>query len=148
MSKHYVEQRALLLDQSLSWDIAHHLYVRQFRGNAVILTDDPATLMPAVKKQWQKVARLVTKERASTLRPDRVAELIRQHTHMRRLRFSADRLAQVPSKSILLATPQQLLDRPLTCDTLYVACAIDPPTLALLQHNLRPHGLMVVYATK
>ena len=60
----------------LSCDIAKHLYTRMLCGPIVVVADNPRAMLSAVRKQWIKLQRTLTRERSVVIhgRPE-------QHPH-------------------------------------------------------------------
>lgn len=109
-------------------DLARHLYTRITCGKAVIVADNPSSLLPALRKQWLKLMRKVQRERASTLNAERIYELSEVVTHMQNLRFST---AWPPDgykpADVYIATIDELLRwaPEAECRTVYVTCEVE-----------------------
>jgi len=137
----FIEQRKLNGDTSLSWDIAHHMYPRQLRGNIAIVTEEPEALLSAVKKQWNKVIRQVQNERSSTTDASRILELTHEIARMQSLAFTAESPAEDPQADVLFATAAQFVDTPPICHTLYVTYPVERLQLRMLGSWMPVHGL-------
>lgn len=144
LSHHYIEWRNLG-DKSLSWDIAHHLYVRQFQGPVIIITAKPNGLLPAVRKQWQKVARQAQLERAKTTKTTRVTELIRDMAHMQKLGFTVRPKASLRDTDVLFVTAEAASQLDCRCHTIYITISLDTLQLRILESMVQEHGLFVMY---
>jgi DNA-binding SARP family transcriptional activator len=144
MGGSYIEWRTLE-SKSISWDIAHHLYVRQFQGPAIIITERPTVMLPAVRKQWQKIARQAQKERSSTIKTERVAELKNGMEHMEHLQFSAKLAKSSRTTDVLFVTPERLEEVFYSCHTLYVTTTLSDEQMRILERILETHGLLVIY---
>jgi hypothetical protein len=53
----YTEQRLINENCLLSWDLAHHLYLRSVRDKVIVAIDKPVELLAATRKQWLKLMR-------------------------------------------------------------------------------------------
>lgn len=145
MSSHYVEQRSLNGDASLSWDIAHHLYTRQLKGKTIIIAEDPVALLSSVRKQWLKLTRRAQRERASTLDGERISELTQQIAHMQNMKFTAGDPLDRPQADIFIIDQSQHGSLLPYCHTLYRTCPTTRGTQGMFQACLSPQGLEVVY---
>lgn len=143
MQQLLVEQRGLL-NRALTWDLAHHLYTRQFQGVIVVVNDRPAVLLATLSKQWQKVLREVQRERASTLRASRIRELTYELMHMQRLRMTIE-LPAGTDATVHIVTAEQILREPPICQTIYFTCNIDKASIDKLTQNMPDRALIVRY---
>ena len=145
MSSHYVEQRSLSGNASLSWDIAHHLYTRQLKGKAIIIAEDPAVLLSSIRKQWLKLTRRAQRERASTLDGERISELTQQIAHMQNMKFTAGDPLDQPQADVFIISPDQLTDLLPYSHTLYATCRVSEHLMQPLVSVQPIRSLIVVY---
>ena len=146
MSGHlYIEQRSLKDANSLSWDLAHHVYGRPLRGKVVIVANEPAWLLASFSKQWYRVLRLVERERSSTLNASRILALTQKLASVTKVRFVAKAPTDDPLGDVFFATPEVLLDQPPACRTLYVTCRASRAQLEVMTRNMPRHSLVVLY---
>lgn len=145
MARFYTERRPIPKATSLSWDLAHHMYMRQLCGKIVVVAESPAILLSAVSKQWRKVIRQTQRERSSTLNAERIRELTQTIMDMQKLRFVANTLHAQAKGDVFFASPQELLLTPPGCRTLYVTCQVEDAMLAALTSNMPAHSLIVLY---
>lgn len=145
MASHYLEARALQATDSLSKDVARHLYVRQFCGPVVVVTDRPTITMPSVKRQWHKTERRAARERSSTLRSSRLTELSHMVSYMQCMRFVVTPQKEELEQGVVFLTPDELLSAPQPCRTLYVTCDVDESELLALHQTVDRNGLIVMY---
>lgn len=141
----YAEQRTLEPGISLSQDIARHLYMRQFCGKAVIVTDLPGARISAVRKQWLIIERSAQREKASTLKLTRVQELSRQVAHAQRFRFIASPPQEHPERDVFFVLPTDQVMLPASCQTLYMTCHVERSWYEDLTRQLHEGALVVVY---
>lgn len=143
----YVEHRTLFGNESLSGDIAHHMFTRQLRGLTVVACEHPSALLPAVSKQWRKVVWKIQRQRSSTLNAAQIYELTKRISHMQALRFSVKQPCenQLLSIDILFATTEDLLLQPPTCHTLYLTVPLIDELLAKLTSQMPERSLVVKY---
>lgn len=159
----YVERRTLV-GTTVSRDIAHHLYARQMPGQVVIITPRPAVFMASVSKQWAKVVRQVQRQRASTLNPARLQELMWAITHMQTIKFSIradgqgeelakegnsgdkkEATASRATTSVLLLTQEEATLSPPSCHTMYITEEVGAEATHALTSAMLSHGLVVLY---
>lgn len=143
---YYVELRTPAGGETISWDIARHLYARQIASPAVILVDSPATFLPAMRKQWVKLTRSVQFERARTLDASLILAFTRITANMRHMQFTVHTSALEPSADVFILKPNALADMPPSCRTLYlVGVPPDPERLLTLCDRLPRRSLVVAY---
>lgn len=143
MKQLLVEQRGLL-NRALSWDLAHHLYTRQFQGKIIVVTERPMVMHATLSKQWRKVVREVQRERSSTLRAGRIREFTYELLHMQRLRLLAASGVDDAGAITILDIEQVLATQP-TCQTMYITCNIDRVSLEAITSNMPDGSLLVKY---
>jgi hypothetical protein len=145
MNSIYIEERNLADIGMLSHDIAHHLYVRQLQGRAVVIAEEPFLLLRVVRKQWLKLARLVQRERARTLDAVRIAELTRENQVMNEHQFVTASPIEVPNADVYFLSAAQIDEVLPDCHTIYITCSLDAATVELLKDRLLKGGLLVLY---
>ncbi len=141
----YVERRTISTNSSISWDIAHHLYTRQLRGVAVVISDKADGLLAALTKQWYKILRQTERQRASTLNASRIMELTYEIASMQRLRFNVGLLDGLEDGGVFLVASDQVKNLPVSCHTLYITCELDEPAKTSLIQMMPPGSLVVTY---
>lgn len=125
-------------------DLARHLYTRMFCGKVVIVASNPITLLPALRKQWLKLARKNKKELASTLNTVRIYELNELLTRMLTLQFTTKWPASDYPADVYIVTNKQLLEWAPECRTLYITCDITPERLYVAAIRLQIDRLIVI----
>lgn len=145
MSVFYIEHRNLKHATSLSWDIAHHMFTRYTLGKIVVITDRPTPFLSSVSKQWHKVIREVSRERSSTLQAHRILELSRENSTMQHLRMTAGPYQELPNNDVYFVTLHETVERPPTCQTMYVAVPHNGQLLEKITANMPRHSLVVRY---
>jgi hypothetical protein len=141
----YIERRALPQGASLSRDLAQHIFTRGARGSVVVATDHPKDVASTTKKQWYALIRLVQRERASTLKLAKIAELSTQMAWMQRLSFTSKFLDELPGNSVIFATADDLIRKPPTCSTLYITSELTSEQFHLITSWLREESVVVMY---
>lgn len=141
----YTEQREISGKNTLSRDLAHHLYLRSQRDKVIVVTDKPAVLLSATRKQWFKLMRQVMRQRSGTVNPIRAAELASQITYMENLRFSAKRPQDYLDAAVTFATADDLIKTAPICRTAYITYDIGMEKLHLLTSWMPEGGVVVVY---
>lgn len=142
----YFEERCLA-GGAVSREIAYHLYARQLQGKVAVVTDTPVPILAAVRKQWIKLMRRAQRERSSTLNAIYLVEIGKQIARMQSMQFVAKTQLEAPDGDVFFVSPDQLLDMPPICHTLYVVSEIDDETLASLTTTM-PRGALVVLIRK
>lgn len=141
----YVERRPDTGGDTVSWDLAHHLFARQLQGTTVILTNNPAGLLPALRKQWLRVTRKVQRERASTLDASLILELTKMAGRMQNTVFTTKSPYEEPNANVYVMDNRHLQEVPFSCHTFYIAGLVDEERLAAIQEAMPFGGLVVVY---
>ena len=146
-SRYYFELRFPNLQPaaSLGADIARHLHTRKHLGKAIVVCQNPVSLMSTTRKQWLKLARGVQKQRAGTLNADRILRYTHAITHMQHMIFVTRPPAQHPDAHIYFVTPDRLTDPPLSCYSLYVATPIPTEDIRPIIQQLPASALIVDY---
>ncbi len=129
----------------VSQDLAKHLYTRMMYGKVGIVAERPATMLPALRKQWLKLQRRVRRERSSTLDAARILELSQQLACMQSMTFTAKAPIDEPTADVLVATIDDLLRWPPQCRTMYVTCNVELEKLHLVTSWMPRHSLVVIY---
>lgn len=141
----YVERRPDTGGDTMSWDLAHHLFARQLQGTVVILTNNPAGLLPALRKQWLRVTRKVQRERASTLDASLILELTKMAGRMQNTVFTTKSSYEELGADVYIMDDSQLQEVPFSCHTFYIAEPVGEERLAAIQEAMPFGGLVVVY---
>ncbi len=141
----YVEERSLNGHGSLPWDLAHHMYARQFSGKIAVVAEQPKLLLPTLRKQWLKLMRQVQRERASTLNLLRINELTDAIAKMQNLRFSARDPKDDFDTDVAIATINQFLVFAPMCRTMYVTYPVTKEQLHLVTAWMARGGVVVKY---
>ena len=138
----YIEERHLV-GGAVSREIAYHLYARQLRGKAIIVTDTPIPTLAAVRKQWVKLTRRAQRERSSTLNAIHLIEIGKQIARMQSMQFVAKSQLEAPEADVFFVKLDKLLTMPPIGHTLYVTCEVTDEILNSLTSSM-PHGALVV----
>lgn len=147
MAKCYFELRkqAAKGTDSMAADIMRHLHTRQHLGKAVVITDQPAALLAAARKQWLKLSRTIQKQRASTLNADKILKYTHTITHMQHMRFTAKPALADPEADVYFLDTKTCGTMPLHCFSIYFATAIEDQTARDIINQLPSEALMVDY---
>lgn len=130
---------------SLAADIMRHLHARQHLGKAVVVSGQSVALLAAGRKQWLKLARLLQKQRASTLNADKILKYTHTITHMQHMRFTAKVPLREPEADVYFLGPYELEELPLHCYTAYVTTPLTLPECRQVCSQLPTQGLVVDY---
>jgi hypothetical protein len=142
----YTEQRSINGKALLSWDLAHHLYMRSVRNKVIIATEKPVELLAATRKQWLKLMRQAARQRSSTLNAVRSLELTNQITYMQSLHFSAKPPQDYLEADITFATVDDFIKITPICRTTYVTYEIKKEKLHMLTSWMPEGGVVVIYS--
>jgi len=129
-------------------DLARHLYTRMFCGKVVIVASNPAALLPALRKQWLRLARKNKKELASTLNAVRIYELNELIVRMLTLQFTTKLPSIDYPGDAYIVTVEQLLEWAPKCRTLYVTCKVAPEQLDMLTAQMPRDSLVITCSLK
>jgi hypothetical protein len=148
MNHVYIEQRTLHSKgvSTLAYDLAHHLYTRQFEGQIVVVSDSPFSLLRVTRKHWLQLITAVQRERARTLVAARIAELSQELSHMKTLRFVAKTPGEAPSGQVFFMTYQEAHAQELHCRTLYITYNLAPGERQKLADTLPRNALLIEYS--
>ena len=137
-----IERRSLNGNGSLSWDLAHHMYARALCGKIAVVTDKPKELLSITRKQWMRIYRQALKEQSSTLKTQRVLELIQIISRMQSMTFSARSPEDLLEADVTFAMADDLTRIPPVCPTVYVTYTFEREKLTSWMPR---NGLVVVY---
>ncbi|HEU4914616.1 MAG TPA: hypothetical protein VFT16_04410 [Candidatus Saccharimonadales bacterium] len=138
----YVDAREVITSEHVSLDLTRHLPQRLAVGPAVIVCDEPAKLLPVIRKRWMRIIRETERYRSSTLDRQKRYGLERDISRMKALKFStkpnevADVLMITPSQTVLELPPHH---------TLYIASQLTPDQFASVVEHTELGSVVVVY---
>ncbi len=141
----YSEKRTLKDTTSLSFDLASHIFGRRVNGKVAVVTDQPAALLSATRKQWLRLIRLRQRELSSTLSPQRKLEIAHDLECLRGTTFTSQPPVTDPQADISFATVEQFLQAPPICKTLYITDGVERHEQYMLVSWMPPSGLVVIY---
>jgi len=141
----YTEHRSIPPGSNLSRDLAQHIFLRGAKGSVAVATSKPHDLLSTTKKQWQTLVRQVERERASTLKLPRIAELSNQIDWMRALLFTSRLEKGLVNSSVVFATPQELMRQPPICSTLYIIQHLSKEEFRFITSWLTAETVVVIY---
>lgn len=144
----YIEHRSLPAGSALSRDLAQHIFMRGAKGSVVVATSKPHDLLSTTKKQWQALIRQVERERASTLKLPRIAELSNQIAWMQTLLFTSKLEKGFIDGTVVFAIPHDLVRQPPICSTLYIAQHLSKEEFRFITSWLPPNSIIVTYTHK
>ncbi len=144
MQNSHIEHRTLPRGVSLSFDLAQHIFIRGV-NESVVVTDRPHDVASAAKKQWYALIRLVQRERASTLKAVRIAELSNQMAWMQQLIFTSKAQEYLPTKNYVLFATYNDAHRSLRYSTLYITIPLSSKQLYSLISLLQKDSAVIIY---
>lgn len=147
MAKCYFELRKQSAKgtDSVAADIMRHLHTRQHLGKVTVITEQPAALLAASRKQWLKLARTIQKQRSSTLNADKILKYTHTITHMQHMRFTAKTALQDPEADVYFLDTETCKTMPLHCYSIYFTTAIMSDTARAMLEQLPSESLMIDY---
>lgn len=140
-----VERRSLGGHGPLSWDLAHHMFVRSACGKIVVVTNKPKELLSATRKQWMSIYRHGLNEEASTLTTPRGEELRHILSRMQGMKFTTRNPDDLLEADVTFATADDFVKAPPICPTVYVTYTLEREQLHLLTSWLPEKALVVLY---
>lgn len=143
----YTELREINGKNLLSWDLAHHLYLRAARDKIIVATDKPTELLSATRKQWFRLMRQAMRQRSSTLNTLRSIELTNQIVYMQSLRFSSKRPMDYLDADVTFATAEDLIKAGPVCRTAYITYEIEKEKQHMLTSWMPTGGVVVMYTS-
>lgn len=142
----YTEMREINGKNLLSWDLAHHLYLRSPRDKVIVATDKPVELLSATRKQWLRLMRHAMRQRSSTLNATRSVELTNQIAYMQSLWFTAKRPKDYLEADVTFATADDLIKIAPICRSAYITYNIGKEKQHMLTSWMPEGGVVVIYA--
>ncbi|HUC90111.1 MAG TPA: hypothetical protein VMR45_04890 [Patescibacteria group bacterium] len=141
----YIEKRSIDGKTFLSWDLAHHIFSRGAQYKIVVVTEGPAGIMAATRKQWLKLVRQVKHERSGTLNASKIMELSGQILWMEKLSFTCREPKDGLDADVTFAAAGALLQLPLVCSSIYLTQSYDEVIVQRLTSCMTEEGVVVVY---
>lgn len=147
MAKCYFELRKQSAKgtDSVAADIMRHVHTRQHLGKVAVITEQPAALLAAARKQWLKLSRTIQKQRSSTLNADKILKYTHTITHMQHMRFTAKTALQDPEADVYFLDKETCSTMPLHCYSIYFTTAIDDGSVRSMLEQLPSESLMIDY---
>lgn len=130
---------------SIVRDLTLQLIERSKYGKIVVVTDQPTSLLAAVRKRWLHMERKVWTARAGTLKANRIFELSEELTRLRGIRFSAKLSDGFLSANITFATTDALLYAAPDCQTMIFTCTTPKETQHMITSWMPRNGVVVIY---
>lgn len=144
MATHYLEKRTLQKPvTTLAADIARHLQLRQHLGKAVIVCDNPFSMLSATRKQWLRLGRLLQRRRASTLNAEEILRYTRSIMHMQNMRFIIGNPELSHDSHVYFVTPKEFTSLPPQCFSIYVTSRL-PVSVKNTPINSAPDSCLIV----
>ncbi len=140
------EMRRAATYAELANDIARSLY--KHRTQSVVVTDNPLVLLSLVSKQWKRLERRLSKQRASTLDVQKRQGLTREIAWTQTRRFSTNanpEALELLKADVIFATIEKLLRFAPECQALYVTCPIAIEQLYMITAWMPKSGTVVIY---
>ena len=147
MAKCYFELRKKSAKgtDSVAADIMRHLHTRQHLGKAVVVSDQPAAMLAASRKQWLKLARTIQKQRSSTLNADKILKYTHTITHMQHMRFTAKSSLQDAEADVYFIDKEGCETMPLHCFSIYTTIEFNNATAQHILGQIPSESLVIDY---
>jgi UDP-3-O-[3-hydroxymyristoyl] glucosamine N-acyltransferase len=133
------------LSKVLSKELAERLYDTSHYGKAVVVTDKPAALLAATRKQWVIQTRKLQHQRASTLDAIKIHEANRQISWRQMLRFSAKPPEDALGAAVTFGTAETFVKFPPMCRTMYITYQFSKEQLYMLTSWMPKGGIVIFY---
>lgn len=124
--------------------IASHLSKTALYGKIAIISRKPHATMSAVRKQWLKIIRKRHRERASTLDAKHIDRITETVDYMETLRFTLRYPDGDYPGDVYIVNPDQALKAPPSCQTIYIACNLEPEELHMITAWMPKDALVVI----
>lgn len=132
--------------EPMARDLVEDIIKRSSYGKIVVATKNPIASLSAVRKQWLRAIRHIEKERASTLKAERIRQLSSELLRLNATRFGILRdLDSVDNLNVIFATANDLASIAPPCTTLYVTYKFPREQIYLMTSWMQPKGLVVFY---
>lgn len=132
--------------EPMARDLAEDIIERSLYGKIVVAAENPAASLSAVRKQWLRAIRHLEKERASTLRTERIRQLSSELLRLNATRFGILRdLDSIDNLNVIFAAANDLASIAPPCATLYVTYKFPKEQIYLMTSWMQPKGLVVIY---
>jgi len=147
MGKCYFEARksAARGTDSVAADVMRHLHTRQHLGKAVVVCEQPTSMLSASRKQWLKLSRAIQKQRAATLNADKILKFTHTITNMQHMTFSMHMPLEKPDADVYFLRSDQLDLLPVHCWSVYVLTSLDVHTAENILGQLPSGALLIDY---
>lgn len=148
LSELHREMRRAASCAELAKDIARSLY--EHRTQSVVVTDKPLVLLALVSKQWRRLERRLSKQRASTLDVQKRQGLTREIAWMQTRRFSTNanpEALELLKADVIFAPIEELLRFAPECQALYATCPMTKEQLHMIIAWMPKGGMVVMYET-
>lgn len=129
----------------LSKELAEQIYETSFYGKAVVVTDKPAALLAATRKQWLMQIRRLQRQRASTLDASIITDVNRQISWRQTLKFTTRPPEEMLEAAVTFGTAEAFLAFPPMCRTMYITYRFSKEQLHLLTSWMPRGGVVVFY---
>lgn len=142
----HIEERTVTSLNALAQDIAQRLSDEP--GKTVVVCEHPHAMASLTSKSWQQQLRVVLRELAGTLDPQKKLQLTRIKEEMRSRRFSAagkpERI-ETTKIDVLFCTVEQLPTYALACHAMYITHPIDKEKLYHITAWMGPEDIVIRY---
>lgn len=123
-------------------DLARHMFTRMYCGKIVIVSDRPQATNAALRKQWLKLMRKVSKERSSTLNAARMLCLSDMIAKMASIKFTTV-WPDDWEADVFIVDVERLLRWAPECRTIYITCDMPREQLHIITALMRKGSLVV-----
>jgi len=142
------EHRILNNPKTLADNIARHICHYQVYGKAVVVTDQPQTMLADLKGAWLDLKREMREEIEYTKNKERKTLLTNQLMYMQYCSFTTTPPIEDPSEKVIVTTVEHVLEYAPVCQTMYIICPVERDEIHRASAWMPPYGLLVFYDAK
>jgi len=129
-------------------DVMRHFHARQHLGKAVVLTDDPAAMLLAGRKQWLKLSRTLQQRRAEATNAVEILKLTYTIAQMQQMQMIDKAPHEQPEANVFFVRPDDLRLVSSDCLSIYVTTTLSEDVLVQLSTQLPASSLIVDYCAQ
>ena len=133
------------MTRALAHDLAERLAHNLGHGKTVVVTDKPAALLPAVRKKWHRLERMVWLERTRSLDASVIMQCTNRLAYMQHVSFSAKPPDDLLEADITFATIDDLIRVAPDCKTMLVTYDFPKVKLHMATSWMPRGGTVVIY---
>lgn len=146
MDSHKLEYRTITGNNSLSRDLARHVYGRMQAGKIVVIAASPPAMLSSFRKQWIALYKKLETHRAQTLHALSSKIINLQMEAMESFTCTTQAPHQQPAADLYIMSPEQVQDLLPSITTLYITCDVTLGAIESIACNIPADGVIVRYS--